>query len=286
MTITATCTARTAHPGGGGIATLVLRYPQYIHPQFLTHRTFSRNSQSARAMSFTRYREQVADDPVPLYAPAKTRGMVPKGDVPQEARRQGEEAYLAALQAAIRAATDLHALGYHQEVVNRLLSPFAHITTLVTAEERDFEAFFDLRTTEGGAQQAIAELATAMKRAIETRPPLTTGSVHYPFQDEEPKLLHQLAAGARVSYGRDIAAFTPEQNEDLVRRLARDRHMSPFEHVVMVTTTQSPGLNGNLRQPPAGGYVQFRKVLEEQPDLDTAIGAFYGLWRERRALRE
>lgn len=237
-------------------------------------------------MSFTRYREQVADDPVPLYAPAKTRGMVPKGEVPQEARRQGEEAYLAALQAAIRAATDLHALGYHQEVVNRLLSPFAHITTLVTAEERDFEAFFDLRTTEGGAQQAIAELATAMKRAIETRPPLTTGSVHYPFQDEEPKLLHQLAAGARVSYGRDIAAFTPEQNEDLVRRLARDRHMSPFEHVVMVTATKSPGLNGNLRQPPAGGYVQFRKVLEEQPDLDTAIGAFYGLWRERRSPRE
>lgn len=48
---------------GNRITTFVLTYPRFIHAEIMTHRMFSRNAASSRAVPFEKLCESVMNDP-------------------------------------------------------------------------------------------------------------------------------------------------------------------------------------------------------------------------------
>ena len=61
--INAKIVADSMSPEGVRLTTLQLRYPRFILAEFNTHRVFSRNSSSSRAIPVKKMLEQVQTDP-------------------------------------------------------------------------------------------------------------------------------------------------------------------------------------------------------------------------------
>ena len=55
--------ARSINPQGDELITYLLVYPRFIHSELMTHRMFSRNSASSRAIPFERMVKMVEEDP-------------------------------------------------------------------------------------------------------------------------------------------------------------------------------------------------------------------------------
>ena len=137
-------------------------------------------------------------------------------------------------------------MGVHKQVTNRLLEPFQHMRTILTATE--FDNFFKLRIDEG-ADPNIRTLAEMMRDAIsKSEPVIRSGkhpedseSWHLPYVTEgermdirdNPLFLCALSSArcARVSYNNhDGTAPTPEKDIGLHNRLLTNGHLSPHEH--------------------------------------------------------
>ena len=115
----------------------------------MTHRVFSRNSASSRAIPFEKMVKMVEDDPFTPIAWQKhhsgmqgTEYIVEKDDI-----QQCTQVWLKARDYAIKQATSLgNAEGFTKvtkQLCNRLLEPFMWHTVLLTGTE--FENFFELR---------------------------------------------------------------------------------------------------------------------------------------------
>ena len=86
MTITAKSVLSSVSPDGVRIDTLLLRYPRFIHSEFMTHRQFSRNASSSRAIPVERLIADVERDPaMPIFWGRNTPPLppiVPIAEVP------------------------------------------------------------------------------------------------------------------------------------------------------------------------------------------------------------
>jgi thymidylate synthase ThyX len=61
---------------GVRITTVHMRYPRFIHAELMTHRVFSRNARSSRAVPVEKMLKEIMDDPVvPLYWGKNQKGM-------------------------------------------------------------------------------------------------------------------------------------------------------------------------------------------------------------------
>ena len=61
---------------GPELFTLALKYPRFIHSEFMTHRVFSRNAASSRAIPVSKMIEQVRNEPaMPIYWGSNKPGM-------------------------------------------------------------------------------------------------------------------------------------------------------------------------------------------------------------------
>lgn len=70
--------ADSVSPAGSRITTFVLTYPRFIHSELMTHRVFSRNAASSRAIPFSRMVRMVRDNPA---GPVQERHLhIPFGD--------------------------------------------------------------------------------------------------------------------------------------------------------------------------------------------------------------
>src|SRR3954452_23556453 len=130
---------------GARLTTFEVTIPRIVLAEFNTHRVFSRNSASSRAIPVAKSIEMVEDDPfVPEVFAANQKGM--QGDDPLDARNEAEAARVwhDALFDAIFHAKKLEELGLHKALANRILEPFKWHTIIVTATEWD--NFFALRT--------------------------------------------------------------------------------------------------------------------------------------------
>lgn len=244
--------ADTQH-GGKRITTFRLTYPLFIHAQVLRHRVFSSSVSSARAIQPAKYRKLVADNPVrPLQFGGAKKGMVAGQPLTGWAQEAASIAWHNALENALRAHEELEQLGVHQEVANRLLAPFAHVTHLVTSTE--WANWYDLRLAPD-AQPEIRELAYQM-HALHRHPPISS-EVHRPFLAPEEFWLPDAplvsaARCARVSYLSE-ATKSWDESVAFAKKLAQDKHWSPFEHVA--TAQLGPCRNFN-------GWRQLRAELE------------------------
>lgn len=166
---------------GKEIITFELQYPRFIHSELMTHRMFSRNAASSRAIPIGKMIEQVRNDPVmPIHFGKNQPGMQAKEELEGFELGRTKARWR---QAAINAADMAEDMGFynaHKQVVNRILEPFQWMKTVLTATE--FENFFWLRNHED-AQPEIKRLAEVMFEAKENSEPvvLNPGDWHTPY---------------------------------------------------------------------------------------------------------
>lgn len=266
---------------GAEIATLELKYPRFIHAEFMTHRMFSRNASSSRAIPVDKLLKQIAEYPaMPIHWGKNQPGMQAREELPD-----GIIEWSCAASAASEYARSFNDAGYHKQVVNRLTEPFQFIKVVVTATEWD--NFFKLRLHED-AQPEIYELARCMFEALNQSDPqyLEEDEWHLPYIYTGERIQASIddlkkastARCARVSYqNHDNTKTMIEKDVGLHDMLLNAGHMSPFEHqakpmsfepikmveggVVFddgVTHFDRNGIawSGNFR-----GFIQYRQLL-------------------------
>lgn len=130
---------------GHRITTMLLTFPRFILAEFNTHRMFSRNSASSRAIPFEKMVKMVEEDPfIPIAWQLDHKGMQgtkyithPDGIEPRV------NDWLDARNDALKRVIYLHDFDVTKQLCNRLLEPFMWHIVLVTATE--WENFFKLR---------------------------------------------------------------------------------------------------------------------------------------------
>lgn len=283
MTISATVIADSVSPEGIRITTMQLRYPRFIHAEFMTHRTFSRNASSSRAIPVKKMIEDLRRDPaMPIYWGSNKPGMQAGEQLTGPGLGIAESEWETARDHCIAAAEMMIAHGLHKQIANRILEPWAHINVVVTAT--DWANFFALRSHKD-AQPEIKVLSDAMQVAIGQSDPelLESGQWHLPYVTKadwngddwdtpSPALEYlrkvSVARCARVSYlTHDGKRTTVAEDLKLFDRLlgSSPLHASPAEHQATPDEKDSHGnflnshLHGNLY-----GWQQFRKTLPNE----------------------
>lgn len=130
---------------GNRITTFVLTYPRIIHAEIMTHRLFSRNAASSRAIPFNKMVKSIEKDPfIPIAWQKDHKGMqgTEYFDVIKEIEVQNRK-WIQGRDAAVVIAKRLHENNVTKQLCNRLLEPFQWYTCLVTATE--FDNFYELR---------------------------------------------------------------------------------------------------------------------------------------------
>lgn len=204
MTISAKVICDSINQYGNRLTTFQLRYPRFIHAEFMTHRVFSRNASSSRAIPVSKLIEDIERDPVyPSFWGKNQTGMQAVEEcnefimIPRHSpytvddfdgihiewwneKMDHQEAWDETRNQAIKFAKAFSNAGYHKQIVNRLLEPFSHINVVVTAT--DYENFYSLRRHKD-AQPEIKLLADAMWEAQQTSIPtlLHDNEWHIPY---------------------------------------------------------------------------------------------------------
>lgn len=276
---------------GDRLTTMEVTFPRIVLAEFNTHRAFSRNSASSRAIPFAKQIDKVITDPfVPTYWGANQSGMQADEEIGHESRVSAIKEWLAARDDAVAAATTLHGLNVHKQTVNRLLEPFMWQTVIVTATE--WSNFFALRANPQ-AQPEIREIAEWMQSLYQESEPtgLQDGEWHLPYiqpeeyslVDDDPEKMRQVSAArcARVSYLTHDGKRDLEQDVKLYERLKNGGHLSPLEHVATpawyVATTPEEhrvsgwddGINGKRSEQHGNfrGWKQLRKFVPNESDF-------------------
>lgn len=261
---------------GVSLTTWELTYPRFVHAELMTHRMFSRNSASSRAIPNEKLRARIAEDPVlPIYWGANQKGMQAKEEISEELKETAKAKWIAASQKMLRISEELSELGVHKQLANRLIEPWMWITVIVTAT--DFANWYHLRDSEF-AQPEIRHLAVLMKwtdanynesKTLTLHP----GEWHTPYvEPSELKLkvpisnneyweaYKKVSTGrcARVSYLTHDGKRDPQEDINLHDKLATSGHWSPFEHVA-TPLDNSEEYCGNFR-----GWKQYRKEFPNE----------------------
>ena len=228
---------------GKRITTFELEYPRWIHGEILTHRLFSRNAMSSRAVPVEKMIEQVWNDPAkPTHWGKNQSGMQAKEELEGVELDSVKGSWDNAAHWAACYAQKMGQQGAHKQIVNRILEPFQLMKTVLTSTE--FDNFFWLRKHED-AQPEIKDLAERMYEQLEWNKLLTVeldaGDWHTPYyeagywlKESETPLEDALAISssccAQVSYR--LLDDSIEKARKVYQRLVESTpvHASPFEH--------------------------------------------------------
>ena len=260
--------ADSLSPAGFRLTTLEATFPRFVLAEFNTHRVFSRNSASSRAIPIVKQLRRVLEDPyVPIEFGSNQPGMQAGPALAGDKREAAEREWLSARDDAVRRVLGLVSdpagagaaglsevldeveaairekaqppqwLNVHKQVANRLLEPFMWHTVIVTATEWD--NFWNLRC-HADAQPEIRLVAEGMRTATLGSEPteLDWDDWHLPLirpEDREQAAIEDLikiSAGrcARVSYLTHAGKRDLDADIQLHDRLLESGHMSPLEH--------------------------------------------------------
>lgn len=207
--------ADSLSPAGHRLTTFEVTFPRIVLAEFNTHRVFSRNSASSRAIPVVAQLRRVLEDPfVPAQFGSNKPGMQAGPALAGAKERAAREEWLRArdsavahvirlltneafcppgadlpatvdaLQVALKAGTlPDDCLNVHKQLANRLLEPFMWHTVIVTASE--WENFWNLRA-HPDAQPEIRTAAELMRAAWARSEPVTIdeGEWHLPLVGE------------------------------------------------------------------------------------------------------
>lgn len=272
--------ADSVNGNGERVTTMEVQCHRFVLAEFNTHRVFSRNSASSRAIPFEKQVERVLNNPaIPLSFPIEKKGMSGGDEVLSP--RAAEGVWLDARDKAVESAQYLAAMKVHKSVVNRILEPFMWHKIIVTATEWD--NFFDLRISPQ-AQPEINALATQMLAALNASDPdyLTPGTWHTPYITEQDWMMLYDGVGehwenafqmanvvsaarcARVSYLTHDGQRDFSEDVRLFNTLVTNGHWSPLEHVC---TPYAPDTVASLRLGNLTGWQQLRHTDLEPVEL-------------------
>lgn len=285
------------------LTTLEVTIPRLVLAEFNTHRMFSRNSASSRAIPvMNRIAAVIADPFIPESFGKNQKGMQAEEELDETNQELARDAWLIACGNAVKSASRLAGLdgvitgGVHKQLANRVLEPFMWQTIIVSATE--WENFFALRDNDQ-AQPEIRKPAQLMKQAMNDSVPVTLdyGQWHLPLIQPDEFGLYDIDTLIKVSIGRcaRVSYLTHDGRRDinadieLYDRLIKSGHMSPAEHVArpmmyldarrIIETMldddndQYPILNlssvfsGNLR-----GWVSKRKLIPNEDNFARVLG--------------
>lgn len=269
---------------GHRLVTMEVVMHRFILAEMNTHRDFSRNSASSRAIPFKKIKERVQNDSaVPVHFGLEKRGMQ-SGDLIKDLT-QVHYLWDLARTGSLEIAQGLADLGLHKSLVNRLLEPFMWHTAIISATEWD--NFFWQRC-HPDAQPEMKAVADEMQRAYFRSEPVerTHGQWHLPYIDAEdelairdyqkrndkvktlgPSAYHEwveiakrvsTARCARVSYLTHDGKRDIKLDMDLYDKLFSHMHWSPFEHVATPIHQQTPLMSNFV------GWKQFRKEFRDE----------------------
>lgn len=256
--IKAAVIADSINPNGVRITTLELEYPRFIHAEVMTHRMFSRNSASSRAIPVSKVIEQVKNNPaMPVHWGKNQPGMQAKEELQGITKIAVKDSWIESAKEVARRADIMHQAGLHKQVVNRMLEPYQLIKVVVTATE--WNNFFFLRDHED-AQPEIQKLARVMLGEMQYSKPqqLHYGMWHLPyietrvvedtqvyknpdggFYSLEEAIQISCSSCAQVSYRKLDTSL--EKAKDIYKRLVESEpvHASAFEHVAQCVDTDN-----------------------------------------------
>lgn len=244
---------------GKEIITFELVYPRFIHSELMTHRLFSRNAASSRAIPVAKMVEQVSTSPaMPVHWGKNQPGMQAKEELDDWNKGLVIGAWGAAAWHSARLAEDMNKWGAHKQIVNRILEPFQWMKTVLTATELD--NFFWLRK-HPDAQPEIKLLAEKMWEALQSSSvaELQPGDWHTPYFGDgywlkgcgiplEDALAISSSCCAQVSYR--LLDDSLKKAKDIYKKLVESKpvHASPFEH--QATPMEYPTIDrGTFNQP-------------------------------------
>ena len=273
---------------GDRLTTFELTFPRFILAEVNTHRMFSRNSASSRAIPVHKRIAAIRANPfVPMAFCANKRGMQAGDELDEQAASAARTAWLMSCATACQQAEAMAKAKVHKQWANRLLEPFAWHTAIVSATE--WANFFALRAHPDAQPEfrTVAEMAQELYRE-HTPEELKPGMWHLPMlapmelnnvralsfdwdafgttHSNWPELLRwiKISVGrcARVSYLTHDGKRDPKADIELCDRLHQSGHMSPLEHAAVArdgrVRTAPDGINrwGNFT-----GFMQYRKTI-------------------------
>lgn len=228
------------------LTTFELRYPRAaVHEDFLTHRDFSRNGSSSRAMPVEAMIARA--DWRPEEWGRNRKGMGAEDVLTGDVVFQADNAWASARWHAVANARELMRLGVAKEDANLLLRPFEWIDVVVSSTR--WRNWFFQRADEatGKARRQIKRVADGMRDLLISESPvfLEPGRWHLPYVTAEE--LAGVCAGtvdrreaayasamrcARVSYAKhDGTHATIAEDAAACKAKMRDNHhWSPMEH--------------------------------------------------------
>lgn len=295
MEISAKVLADSIGPKGIRLTTLECHYHRYILPELNTHRDFTRNGASSRAIPTEKLIEMCLRELVePLEWGLDQSGMQAFTHADEFLEAEGREIWNAAREDAVKHATALNKKGFAKQIVNRVLEPYLSTRTVLSSTNwRNFETLRDHKD----AQPEIRELANCIIRARDESTPrlLRLGDWHLPYimpedesrfaaWDHDGSLFAEIdehidghglwfehrrdllacmvsaARCARASY-RTVEGKPTDFNDDLklFKRLVVTQpvHASPTEHQATPIHSERNSMTANFR-----GFVQFRRLIK------------------------
>lgn len=250
--------ADSINESGDRVTTIECEYPRIIHAELLTHRVFSRNAASSRAIPVKTMLKNIWNNMfVPWYWGANQSGMQAKVQLSKPRIFVANALWRTGVCINLLGSYLLSSLGIHKQLANRNTEYASYIKTIVTST--DFDNFISLRL-HPDAQPEIADLAFKIKDALTNSKPelLKEGEWHLPYLpkyipygiDEAKKV--SVSCCAQTSYRTLDTSI--EKAIRITNKLIKSKpiHASPFEHVC------TPG-NGtrNLK-----GWIQYREEIE------------------------
>lgn len=236
-------------PIGARLVTMELTYPRCIHSEFMTHRMFSRNAASSRAIPVEKMLARIQEDPfIPLVWGTNQPGMVAGAE--HEDPEHCKHVWLRGRDLALDTAWELEANGLHKQIINRIVEPWMWITVIASGVDHAWENFFKLRCAPD-AEPHIQKIAYMARDLFDAHEPdyLDEDDWHLPLigfpgdydETRETRVKLSVARCARVAYlthdgKRDVAA-----DLKLYDRLREGGHWSPFEHAARVVDRGVPG---------------------------------------------
>lgn len=189
---------------GKRITTFELEYPRFIHSEFMTHRVFSRNAASSRAIPIDAMHRQILADPaMPVSWGKNQPGMQAKEDLPPEHTEIAKQIWAKACKDAVHWSSKLANLGAHKQIANRITEPFMNMKTVMTTTQ--VENWFWLRN-HTDADPTIHELAKVMLEAMDNSTPmeLVSGEWHVPY-------IHREIVENKLTYSTNNTLLTLEE---------------------------------------------------------------------------
>ena len=128
------------------LTSMVLTYPRIIHAEMMTHRMFSRNASSSRAVPVDKMIKAVRENTFcPFEFQKAHKGMQGSEYFTGADRQECINLWLESAELALRQAEKMKTKGISKQIINRILEPYQYYTVLITGSKEGWDNFFELR---------------------------------------------------------------------------------------------------------------------------------------------